>query len=401
MRQLKKCRNESGSFCIKADELLFGAAVQIAESKAQSVTDITPREMEKNDMRIPAKLKRGDTIGLVAPSFGAATEPYITRLAAAIRKFEARGYKVVAADSVYKSDGLGISTDPAAAAKDVMDFYLDDRIDALFSVGGGELMNETISHIDFARLGEGRPKWYLGYSDNTNFLMPMASIGGVAGIYGPCATSFGKPWGETEEDTFRLLEGRSDSVLGYAKFELPFEEEGEEKDPLAPLNLTEPKILTSFLPEGGRLVRVGEEEEIHFSGMLLGGCLDILTNLSGTGFDGVPSLIAGDRPVIWVLEACDLNPMSIRRAVWTLLQRGWLRTASGFLVGRPLASFRGEMMGVDSYNAVTDLLAGAGVPVIMDCDIGHVPPMMPLVIGSEASVSVKGNDLTVRMNLDT
>ena len=112
-------------------------------------------------------------------------------------------------------------------------------------------------------------------------------------------------------------------------------------------------------------------------------------------------IFSGGRPVIWVLEACDLNPMSIRRAVWTLLQRGWLRTASGFLVGRPLASFRGEMMGVDSYNAVTDLLAGAGVPVIMDCDIGHVPPMMPLVIGSEASVSVKGNDLTVRMNLDT
>ena len=63
-------------------------------------------------MNRPAFLKKGDTLGLVAPSFGATIEPYSTRLAAAIPRFEARGYKVRCADSVYKSDGLGISTDP-------------------------------------------------------------------------------------------------------------------------------------------------------------------------------------------------------------------------------------------------------------------------------------------------
>ena len=78
-------------------------------------------------------------MGLVAPSFGATIEPYSIRLAAAIPRFEARGYKVRCADSVYKSDGLGISTDPRSAAEDVMRFYLDDGIDALLSVGGGEL----------------------------------------------------------------------------------------------------------------------------------------------------------------------------------------------------------------------------------------------------------------------
>ena len=106
-------------------------------------------------MRIPDFLRKGDTIGIVAPSFGAVIEPYAARLAAAIRKFEDRGYRVVCADSVYKSDGLGISTDPASAAADLMDFYLDDSIDALISAGGGELMNETIK------------KWGC---ENTNFV---------------------------------------------------------------------------------------------------------------------------------------------------------------------------------------------------------------------------------------
>ena len=361
-------------------------------------------------MKTPAFLKKGDTIGLVAPSFGAVDEPYATRLAAAIRQFEERGYRVRAADSVYRNDGLGISTDPETAAADVMKFYLDDEIDALFSVGGGELMNETISHIDFEKLGAARPKWYMGYSDNTNFIMPMALIGGVPGIYGPCATSFGKQWEATEQDAFMLLEGRGGTVPGYEKYELPWDvsdtEEGtdgsaapEEKDPLAPYALTEPKILTSFIPDGRRLVKAPQDEEIRFSGMLLGGCLDILTNLSGTEFDRVKAFCAEYGKVIWVIEACDLSPMSIRRSVWTLLHQGWFDTAAGFLIGRPLASFRREMMGVNAYNAVTDVLAPCGVPVIMDCDIGHVAPMMPLAIGSPAAVRVRGNDLSVSMSV--
>ena len=350
-------------------------------------------------MRIPDFLKKGDTIGIVAPSFGAVIEPYAARLAAAIRKFEDRGYRVVCADSVYKSDGLGISTDPASAAADLVDFYLDDSIDALISAGGGELMNETISHVDFKKLAAAKPKWYMGYSDNTNFIFPMAVLAGVPGIYGPCATGFGKVWEQTENDAFMLLEGRGQLVKGYDLFELPTAGDDRKDEPLAPYALTEPKILRSYLPEGGRLQSAGGGEDICFSGTLLGGCLDVLVNLSGTEFDAVRGFNAAHGPAIWMLEACDLNPMSIRRAVWALAHRGWFDTAAGFLIGRPLASFREEMMGVDAYNAVTDILAPYGVPVIMDCDIGHVSPMMPLVVGAPADVRVLGNDLAVSFNL--
>ena len=338
-------------------------------------------------------------MGLVAPSFGATIEPYSTRLAAAIPRFEARGYKVRCADSVYKSDGLGISTDPASAAADLMDFYLDDSIDALISAGGGELMNETISHVDFKKLAAAKPKWYMGYSDNTNFIFPMAVLAGVPGIYGPCATGFGKVWEQTENDAFMLLEGRGQLMKGYDLFELPTAGDDRKDEPLAPYALTEPKILRSYLPEGGRLQSAGGGEDICFSGTLLGGCLDVLVNLSGTEFDAVRGFNAAHGPAIWMLEACDLNPMSIRRAVWALAHRGWFDTAAGFLIGRPLASFREEMMGVDAYNAVTDILAPYGVPVIMDCDIGHVSPMMPLVVGAPADVRVSGNDLAVNFNL--
>ena len=351
-------------------------------------------------MRFPKHIKKGDTIGLVAPSFGATIEPYATRLRAAIAKFEELGYQVEIAPSVWKSDGLGISTAPEDAAEDLMRFYLRDDIDALLSVGGGELMCETISHVRFGELKDAEPKWFMGYSDNTNFLMPMATIAEVAGIYGPCATQFGKVWEDAENDAYQLLCGTLGRVHGYPKYELPEDGDKRKDDPLAPYHLTQKKELVSFLPEGGRFVRAGEEETVSFSGILLGGCLDILATQAGTIFDHVEQFAAENEGIVWFFEACDLNPMGIRRAVWQLKENGWFETAAGFLIGRPLAALGQEMMGVDAYNAVTDLLADYGVPIIMDADIGHVSPMMPLVLGAHADVSACGNELIADLTME-
>ena len=43
-------------------------------------------------------------------------------------------------------------------------------------------------------------------------------------------------------------------------------------------------------------------------------------------------------------------------------------------------------MGLDHIRAVTDLLAEYQVPILLDVDIGHLPPMIPLISGSMAEV---------------
>jgi muramoyltetrapeptide carboxypeptidase LdcA involved in peptidoglycan recycling len=53
------------------------------------------------------------------------------------------------------------------------------------------------------------------------------------------------------------------------------------------------------------------------------------------------------------------------------------------------------MFGIDQYRAVTELLAEFKVPVIMDLDIGHLPPMMPIVCGATADVTVDGNHIGI------
>ena len=55
------------------------------------------------------------------------------------------------------------------------------------------------------------------------------------------------------------------------------------------------------------------------------------------------------------------------------------------------------MMGLDQYEAILPIARKHGVPVIMDADIGHLPPMMPLVSGSIANVTAKNGKLEIRM----
>ena len=48
-------------------------------------------------------------------------------------------------------------------------------------------------------------------------------------------------------------------------------------------------------------------------------------------------------------------------------------------------------------NLLDDVLSKYNEPIVMDLDIGHLPPMMPLVCGSVAEATVKDNSITVNM----
>ena len=184
-----------------------------------------------------------------------------------------------------------------------------------------------------------------------------------------------------------MLRGRKLVMKGYEKWEKePYE---ADENPLVPYHLTETRLLRSF-PEG----------DSTFSGRLIGGCMDCLVTLLGTRYDRVAdfSKTYEQDGFIWFLESCDLNVFSIRRAVWQMQHAGWFSHVKGFLIGRPLV-FGQEMMGLDQYHAVYDLLKEYQVPVIMDVDLGHLPPMMPLITGSLAAVTVQGNELEIKMEL--
>ena len=319
-------------------------------------------------MKYPEFLQKNGTIGYVAPSFGCAIEPYKSAFANALSKFKAMGYKADIGPNVYEESGIGISSTPRNCGEELNDSYCGNQNDVIISCGGGELMCEVVSYMDFERLKSAKPKWYMGYSDNTNFTFLLNTICDTASIYGPCASTFGmEPWHPSIQDAFDLLCGRLDTVSNYDKWEK--EQLKTPEKPLEPYNVTEPFELKCF-----------PDEDIEIEGRLIGGCVDCLVNLLGTRFDKVKDFNEKYKEdgIIWFLEACELNVMSIRRAFWQMKEAGWFEHVKGFIIGRPML-FGQDMFGLNQYQAVISVLDEYKVPVIMDVDIGHLSPMMPIV----------------------
>ena len=355
-------------------------------------------------MRYPKYLPEQGTIGFVAPSFGCAIEPYHTAFLNAQKKFTALGYSLDLGPNCYADKGIGISNTPEACGRELTEYYCSNKNDVLISCGGGELMCETMDYVDFEQIKAAEPKWYMGFSDNTNMTFLLATLCDTASIYGPCAAAFGmEPWHESLTDAYELLCGKKDSVCGYEQWEK--ESLKDEEHPLLPYNVTEPRKMRIFVPqnensggEHGRLIELpaAQGTTLELEGRLLGGCIDCLVNLLGTKYDKTVEFAERYKEdgIIWYMEACDLNMMGIRRAVWQMKRAGWFSHVKGFLVGRP-AQFGQEWIGLDQYHAVCDLLEELQVPIMMDLDIGHLAPMMPLVSGGYAKVAVTGNDIRI------
>lgn len=338
-------------------------------------------------MRYPEFLKENGTIGFVAPSFGCATEPYISRFDSALEKLRDKGFKLELGPNCRESKGIGISNTPEECGRELNSFYESASNDVLMSCGGGEEMCEVVPYMDFEMVKKSKPKWFMGYSDNTNFIFPSVTIADTAGIYAPCAGDFGmEPWHKSVQDAYDLLTGKKLKFSNYDKWQLEDDENASANDPYY---VTEPNVMKAFGDLGAT-----------FEGRIVGGCLDCLVHLVGTPYDKVKEFNAryNDDGIIWFLESCDLNVFDIRRALWQLKAAGWFENLKGFLIGRP-GCFGQEFMGLNQYNAVTDILAEFNVPILMDLDIGHHPPMIPIIVGSYAGVSFEDNKFEIEYSL--
>ncbi len=146
-------------------------------------------------MRIPEFLKENGTIGFVAPSYGCNIEPYKSAFDHAQDIFKQRGYRLLFGPNCYEGKGIGISNEPKLCGAELNDFFAKKDVDVILSCGGGELMCEVLDHVAFEQIASEEPKWYMGFSDNTNMTFLLTTLCDTASVYGPCAPAFGmEPW---------------------------------------------------------------------------------------------------------------------------------------------------------------------------------------------------------------
>ena len=340
-------------------------------------------------MRYPEFLKEKGKIGVIAPSFGCAREEDAMQLDSAVAMFTGLGYSVIEGPNCRVAEGIGKSNTPEKCGAEINDFFVGDRADVIISCGGGELMCEDLPFVDFEGIKKARAKWYMGYSDNTNLTFLLPTLCDTAAIYSSGIKAFGtRPLHPSLEDAIALLKGEKLTFKNYDGWESSWREwpEGVTPDYLASYNIDTPYRQTIV---GG--------EEASFSGRLIGGCTDCLVNLCGTRFDKVQEFCERykDDGIIWFMESCDLNPFSVRRALWQMENAGWFKYVKGFLVGRAL-HYKDDFDGFTCFEAAVGILSKYNVPIIMDVDIGHLSPRLPIVSGAFAEVSASGNDLAIK-----
>ncbi len=131
----------------------------------------------------PRALKRGDTIGLLAPAF-AVNEDYIEKCTATL---ETLGFRTKLAANIY-SNATGFSGTITERADDFNSMIADDSVNMLL-FGGGEVSNEILPYIDFESICR-HPKIIAAHSDSTTVLNAVTSLTGLVTFYSPTPHMF-------------------------------------------------------------------------------------------------------------------------------------------------------------------------------------------------------------------
>lgn len=116
---------------------------------------------------IPNKLKRGDTIGVIAPS-GPIVEHKIEELEQARKIVENDGFKVKYSKNLF-SNSNGYSSTAKEKAEDINEMFSDKEVKMIWCAKGGENSNSTYEYIDYELIKQ-NPKIICGYSDANSLI---------------------------------------------------------------------------------------------------------------------------------------------------------------------------------------------------------------------------------------
>jgi muramoyltetrapeptide carboxypeptidase len=289
----------------------------------------------------PAPLVKGDTIGVVAPSY-AAHQGWLLRGASTM---EEAGYKVIICEEIGRFRRFQQREDERRA-ENLMRIWLNPDVKAVIAGTGGYGAVRLLPYLDpdvFRR----NPKAFVGYSDITALHLWLMRRAQMRVFHGP-----------TLDDLFPG--GADPSALSLLTA------------------LTTPRPETELGREIARAVRPGRAV-----GRLTGGNLSLVQQTIGTPYE------IDTRDAILFLEETR-DPMSVAdERLLHLRAAGLLQNLRGIVFGQ-LSLDRSEEDEFEDF--LLDLVSDLKVPILMDFPAGHEVPNLTLPLGTE--VELVANEAT-------
>lgn len=317
-------------------------------------------------MIYPDFLKENDTIGICAPSSGVGHK--LESFQKSVDKLSDRAYRICETESVRN---IGDVSAPAhKRAEELMELFRNDDIDAVFCASGGDFLMEMLPYVDIDEL-KSKPKWFMGYSDPTSLLYWYTTHLDIASFYGFNAGSFDQDnWHESLETASDFWRGKWHRQNSFPMWQSQKSEGDFVFD-------------TEVKWEGLTNVK-------NAKGRLIGGCIDVLRDLPGTGRDCTREFLARypKDDFIWYFDVFSLTADDFYRSLFQMKEAGWFERVSGVVVGRVL--FEGGFTEMTYKQALKNIF-GEELLLIFNADIGHTAPHMIMVNGAVASVSLDGD----------
>ena len=304
---------------------------------------------------LPERLKPGDRIGLVTPGSPVSKE----QLEGTMEKLISLGLEPVYQDTVLSEYGYFAGPD-RERADELMGMFLDKDIDAIWCVRGGYGSIRILDLLDFETIRD-NPKLFIGYSDITAILTAIYQETGLVTFHGPVGIS--------NFDRFTVRSLRRVAMEPENTYKYPYKRgKGSRGN-----------------PEFDRYTITPGEAE----GLLLGGNISVLDSMIGTRFE--PDF----KGRIVYLEEIEEKTYRVDKMLFHLLSGTNLREASGIALGVFADCNVGDSPTLSLEQAIHDLLAPLGIPVVYGLAFGHIDSMITLPNGIMARLDARKKQLEI------
>ncbi|HEY9849633.1 MAG TPA: LD-carboxypeptidase [Leptolyngbyaceae cyanobacterium] len=303
----------------------------------------------------PAKLKSGDTIGLVNPAGATSAED----IEDAKKTLESLGFKLKLGSHVFDRYGYLAGKD-IDRASDINAMFADRSVKAIIAGRGGWGCNRILPLLDY-KLIRNNPKIMMGYSDITSLLLAIYVKSGVVTFHGPVATS---TW--------------NDFTLNYAERILFNGESVVMQNPPANSPTTTTLICKETITSG------------KAKGKLVGGNLSVLVAMIGS--DYLPNW----KQTILFLEEVEEEVYRVDRMLTQLKLAGILNQISGFIFGQcTKCDPKDRDKSLTLTQVLREHIQPLGIPAWYGSAIGHIKDKFTLPIGVE--VEIDAGSGTIKM----
>ena len=321
----------------------------------------------------PARLREGDTVGVISPSWGGgAVFPH--RVERGVGYLESLGFRVKIAPHAMNSVGYVSDTTENRVA-DIHAMFGDPEVRAVIATIGGDHSCHLLPLLDFDLIRD-NPKIFMGYSDVTVLNVAIWAKTGLVTFNGPALmvelAEYPEVFDYTERYMLKTL--RSPEPPGEIEPSGWWTEElldwGEKQD------LT--RARRGQASGGWTWLKGGRSE-----GVLVGGCLESMQHLRGTPY--WPDLTGA----ILFLETSEEKPEpeTVDGILMDYENMGVFERIHGLLFGRPMFYEPDEREQL--REVILQRTARYGFPIIADMDFGHTSPMLTLPVGCRAVIDVE------------